>query len=263
MFYGRDALSAWIETDLASPFVLVDGDTLDLLVDETVRVTVAFNTEQFTTISAATSAEIAAVITKTLNDAGLADAIAKVFVDPVTGGSKVRIYSPSLGLKSFVRVLGGSAQPALHFSTLKDVYAADVSGSGYSWIFSTPTQNVTRMTLTTVGLPLIDISGLEAGDYVVVGPTASPVPAGTYQVLGVTYSWSGANYTQSVDLDGDLGITGSQPQSSNSAYTFFAPTKKTTLNGDRTVVVAQTSNGKIDVQFPATTQAVSRDPGIA
>jgi hypothetical protein len=263
VFYGRDALSAWVETEAEGPFALIDGDTLDLLIDETTDVTITFNTEQFATISNATSTEIAAVITKTLGDARLHDAVAKAFVDPISGGSKVKIYSPSLGLKSFVRVQGGSAQPVLQFSTLKDVYAADVSGSGYSWVFSTPTQNVTRMTLTTTGLPLIDVSGLEAGDYVVVGPAASPVPAGTYQILDVAYSWSGADYIQSIDLDGDLDVTGSQAQSDNSAYTFFAPTKKTVLNGERTVVVAQTSNGKIDVQFPATTQAVTREPGLA
>lgn len=263
VFYGRDALSAWVDTEAEGPFALVDGDTLDLLVDETVGVTVTFNTEQFTTISSATSTEIAAVITKTLGDAGIAEGLAQAFVDPISGGSKVKIYSPSFGLKSFLRVRGGSAQPKLKFSTLKDVYAADVSGSGYSWNFSVPTQNVTRMTLTTTGLPLIDVSGLEAGDYVVVGPIAAPVPAGTYSILDVSYRWSGANYIQSIDLDGDLGVTGSQAQSGNSAYTFFAPTKKTVLNGDRTVVVAQTSNGKIDVQFPATTQAVTREPGLA
>lgn len=263
VFYGRDASSAWVDTAEEGPFALTDGDTLDLLFDEQTAVPVTFHSEQFTTISRATATEVAAVITKTLLDARIDEGIALSFVDPITGGSKVKIYSPSLGLKSFVRVIGGTAQPALKFSTYKEVYASDISGSGYSWVFSTPTQNVTRMVLTTVGVPLIDITGLEAGDYVVVGPTATPVPAGTYAISSVSYQWSGINFVQTLELASALGTVGSQAQVSNLAYTFFAPTKKTTLNGDRTVVVAQSTRGKIDVQFPATTQAVGREPGLA
>jgi hypothetical protein len=263
VFYGRDALSAWVETSNESPYALTDGDTLDLLLDEQTTVPVTFRSEQFTTISRATATEVAAVITKTLLDARVNEGVALSFVDTVTGGSKVKIYSPSLGLKSFVRITGGTAQPALRFSTHKEVYASDVSGSGYSWVFSAPTQNVTRMVLTTVGIPLINVTDLEPGDYVVVGPTANPVPAGTYTISLVSYQWSGPNFIQTIELDAVLGVTGSQAQLSNLAYTFFAPTKKTTLNGDRTVVVAQSSRGKIDVQFPATTQAVGREPGLA
>jgi len=263
VFYGRDASSAWVDTAEEGPYALTDGDTLDLLFDEQTAVPVTFRSEQFTTISRATATEVAAVITKTLLDARIEEGIALSFVDPITGGSKVKIYSPSLGLKSFVRVTGGTAQPALKFSTHKEVYASDISGSGYSWVFSAPTQNVTRMVLTTVGVPLIDITGLEAGDYVVIGPTATPVPAGTYTISSVSYQWSGINFVQTLELASALGTVGSQAQVSNLAYTFFAPTKKTTLNGDRTVVVAQSTRGKIDVQFPATTQAVGREPGLA
>ena len=263
VFYGRDASSAWVDTAEEGPYALTDGDTLDLLLDEKDLVPVTFRSEQFTTISRATATEVAAVITKTLLDARIDEGIALSFVDPIAGGSKVKIYSPSLGLKSFVRVVGGTAQPALKFSTHKEVYAGDVSGSGYSWVFSAPTQNVTRMVLTTVGVPLIDVTSLEAGDYVVVGPTATPVPAGTYTVSSVSYQWSGPNFIQTIELAAVLGVTGSQAQVSNLAYTFFAATKKTVLNGDRTVVVAQSERGKIDVQFPATTQAVGREPGLA
>lgn len=258
IFYGRDSTRAWIETTESSPFALSDEDSLTIVVDEATEVNVTFGTSQFANIASATATEVAAVITKALWDAGLRDAVAAAITDAATGDLKVRIYSPSLGLKSFVRVTGGSAQPKLQFSTHKNVYAADVSGSGYSWVLSVPEQDVTRLTLTTVGIPLIDVSGLEAGDYVVVGPTAFPVPEGTYILKNVGFSWSGPNFIQTIDLVGDIGFTGSAAILSNAAYTFFAPTKRTILDGDRTVIVAQVGTDKIHIQMPATTQAVQR-----
>lgn len=258
IFYGRDATRAWIETEEVSPFALSEGDSLEIVVDETTTVKVAFTATQFSNIAQASATEVAAVITKALWDAGIKDALATATTDATTGDIKVRIYSASRGLKSFMRVTGGLAQSVLKFNTHKNVYGGDVSGSGYSWVLSNPEQDVTRLTLTTVGLPLIDISGIEADDYVVVGPTAFPVPEGTYTVKAVGYSWSGGNFIQTVDLVGDLGFVGSAAIPGNTAYTFFAPTKRSILDGDRTVVLAQVGTNKIHVQIPATTQAVQR-----
>lgn len=257
IFYGQDALRAWAETSLEEPFALVDGTTLNWELDETANITTTFSTGQFTHIGAATALEVASVLTKAMADAGSSGYAAAV-TNPTTGGKRVRIYSGSLGLKSFVRVTGGTSQPFLHFPLYKEVYSGTVnSGLGYNWVYTKPSQNVTRLTLTTTGQPLIDISSIQTDDYVIIGPAVGVTP-GSYHIAAVSYSWSGASLIQSFDLDTDLGFNGTILQQGNNDYRFFTPQKQTTLNGARTVVVAQVQPGQVDIQIPATTQAVSR-----
>jgi len=262
IFYGQDALRAWAETSLEEPFALKDGSTLTWELDEDTDLSTTFSAEQFTQIEAATALEVASILTKAMADAGTFGYAAAV-VNPITGGKRVRIYSGSLGLKSFVRITGGTAQPFVRFPLYKEVYSGTVtSGLGYNWSYSNPSQGVTRISLTTVGQPLIDISSIQAGDYVVIGPNIN-VASGSYSITAVDYSWSGTSLTQSFDLDVDLGFVGSTLQIGNDDYRFFNPQKQTILNGSRTVVVAQVQPGQVDIQIPATTQAVSRGPRIA
>lgn len=259
VFYGRDALQAYAETELAEPFLLGEGQTLEWTLDEDERqvFTHIFSGYQFRSLSVATAVEVAAALTKTMRDRG-SQGFAAVSTDTETGGKKVRIYSASLGLKSFVRVTGGDAQPFLEFPQHRDIYSGTVnSGLGYNWVYSRPAPNITRLTLATIGQPLIDVSSIEEGDYVIVGEDAQSVP-GVYRVRAVSFSWVSTTLTQIIDLDSDLLFTGSALQLSNSAYTYFSPQKQTILTGDRTVVVAQTVNKQVDIQIPATTQAVNR-----
>ena len=261
IFYGRDALRAWVETELEEPFALQDQQTLDWALDETQEFSHTFVSSEFGAIARATAVEVAAALTKTMSDAG-SKAVAVAVQDPGTGNFRVRIYSASLGLKSFVRVRGGTAQPWLRFSRYVETYSGTVtSGLGYNWVYSSPRAGVTRLTLATIGAALIDVSAVEAGNYLVIGPglgSPIPVPPGSYSILDVSYSWSGPTLTQVIDLDADLGVTGTYVQNGNDDYRFFVAEKHSILDGDRTVVVAQTQPGIVKIQIPATTAAVSR-----
>jgi hypothetical protein len=260
VFYGRDALRAWAETELGEPFDLEDGMTLTWTLDENQEIQATFNTLDFQDITAAKALEVAAVLTAAMRKAGC-NGVAAVVTDAETGEQKIRLYSGSLGLKSFVRFTGGTAQPFLRFSQYLETYTnAVVSGDSYSWAYSSPRAGVTRLSLTTVGQPKINLSSVEAGDYVVVGFGVGSITRGSYEILDVSYTWSGGNLTQYFDVNADLGFSGNITQASSDDYRFFRPTKKTILSSDRTVVVAQTQRSTIDIRVPATTQAVNRGP---
>lgn len=262
-YYGRDALRAYAETALEEPYALAAGRTLTWTLDEDEGQEFQYLVldDHYTLVGAAKAIEVAAALTKVMRDAG-SEGFAVAVTNAETGNNRVRIYSGSLGLKSFVRVTGGTAQPGLRFPTYIETYSGTVTvGLGYSWVVTKPSQNVTRLTLTTVGQPLVDVSGVEAGDYLVIGPGVTGLATGSYPVLAVSYSWSGASLTQIVDLDVDLGFTGAYTQAANDDFRFFRPTRTSVLAGSRTVVVAQTVPDKVDVQIPATTQAVNRTVG--
>lgn len=261
IFYGRDSVRAYAETALGEPFQLLEGQTLMWRLDEDVDYQYEVVQSDYAVSGRAKAIEVATAISKVMSDAG-SDGFAVAAPNP-DGTTRVRIYSGALGLRSGVRVTGGTGQLFLRFPALRATYGGTVtSGLNYTWNFSRPSSNVTQMTLITTGQALVDVSTIEAGDYMVVGP-GLPVPEGSYPVTLVEYSWSGSSLTQILQLGLDIGYIGSFVQSSNNNFTWFQPTHRTSSNGTRSVVVAQTEPGKIDIQLPATTQAVNRGARLA
>jgi len=123
VFYGSDALRAHAVTTAPELYALNDGDDLQILVDERITVQVIFHDSDFSQIQFARANEVAAAITRALRVQGT-KAFAIPFVDPSQGtGARVKIFSGSLGLSSFLRITGGKAQNALLFPTqLSSVY---------------------------------------------------------------------------------------------------------------------------------------------
>ncbi len=261
VFYGQDSLRAFVECELDEKYNL-SGNVLDLtwILDEKEEFSHTFVNEEFGASSTAKAIEVAFALTKVMKDAG-SKGFASAYLSPVTGKNRVRIYSGSLGLGSFVRVTGGTAQNVLRFPTLLSTYSGVVSG--YSWVYSHPDATTTRISLTATN-PLIDISDVQEGDYVIMGEDANTGITGSFTIKAVSTVWNTAtNVTQTFDIE-YIAYTGSATQDSNSAYVFYRPTRNSTVAaGGRTVVVAQTQNGQIDISIPATTQVVSRGPNQA
>ena len=265
VFYGSDALRAYAETELTSPFALVDRDTLDLLLDERQVVTVQFTDKDFVLTSAASAREVAAAITRGCARMG-SNAFALAVVDSTTGLDKVRIYSASLGLGSAVRVTGGTAQGAFEFPLALHVATAAITiADAYSWTAALdPDGDNTTFTMTTAFPCKMDLSLVQTGDWVMIDATGSGMPAGIYNVLDCTVYYAGANIVQSFQVEGNalisLGLsTKTATQVSARGYRFYRPLKQTIQRGDsRTVVVSQTVSGITDIIIPATTQAVGR-----
>lgn len=96
-----------------SGYQLADGNTLTVKIDGGAVQTVTFHTSNFVDITAATAAEVVAVLAASLSGARVS-----------VSTDHVRITSDLLGTDSSVEVTGGSANTALGFST------NEVSGTG-------------------------------------------------------------------------------------------------------------------------------------
>lgn len=125
-FYGSDSTRAWLQAGAYEPYDLSGSQTIAFLVDEKELVTVSFNEADFAHITSASAAEVASVINRTFNYAGL-----QAFADTKSEDGKkyVAVYSGAIGLAGALRVVSGMAQDVLQFPTLvsfEDV--GDVAG---------------------------------------------------------------------------------------------------------------------------------------
>lgn len=258
VFYGKESLRGYVES-VAAPFNLSDSPVLSVLVDEVDEVDVTLDAATFAVSSAATALEVAVTINKALREAGSA-AFAVPVVDAATNEDRVRIYSGKLGLSSSVRITGKNAQLQLQFPSLIETYSGTVTtGLGYSWTWSNPSPAVSRASLTATGAGLlVNLLDVQEGDYVVIGSESQLAFTGTYEVLNVSYSWSGANVVQFFEI-ADVDFVGSAVQAGNDAYRFFRPEKRTSAStGSRAVVVSATAGHGLDITIPATSEVVSR-----
>lgn len=256
VYYGPDAVRANSSTGAVEPFPLSDGATLNLLLDGEQGAIVTFSAANFTNIGAATAEEVAAVITRALKLVG-SKGWAVPATDPSTGLSKVKIYSGSLGLGSSVMVTGGRAQLGLKFPTPLTTYNASVApADNYLWAVTNPSPGINQVQLSNNSTSKVDLSTVQAGDYVVFQAVNSAIPAATYEILSVGVYFSGTTLIQYFQIPGNVAASNFQ-QLNNSELTFFRPTKVNAAAGKRTVVLAQVGDG-LDIQIPATTQAVGR-----
>jgi hypothetical protein len=263
IFYGPDAVRASTTANISEPYSLNDLDTLDLLLDEKVHVTVTFERATFGQIDSARALEVAGAINRALREAG-SQAYAISYTDPTTGSNYVRIYSGSLGLSSSIRIIGGSGQRSLQFP------AVLFTGAGFvptNWVVSkSPTAGLTRF---TGGQGVFDLDVVRQGDFVYIfsddpsDPFYAAGIQGVFPVENVSTYYivenPAAPRAQYFEIPLSNPPTGTYLQSQFDALMFFRPTKRTIYDQPRHVVVNQ--GGK--VVLPATTQAVQRRPGTA
>lgn len=261
IFYGVDAVRASSTTDMFEPFSLVNGDQLTVLIDEKQSVTVTFNQTHFARISEAYAIEVAAEITRALRDAH-STAYAISYFDPVDGKTKVRLYSGSLGLTSSLRIIGGNAQTKLRFPT--SLFHEPFTTTSWSWALSTATPNNLRFT----GGAWFNLDIVQPGDlvYIFGTPFTTGGIQGVFEVLSVGAYYNVSNpmaaRQQWFEILAPTSVSGSGSgnQTAFASLMFFRPKKRTIYDEPRHVIVAET-DGTVDVIIPATTQAVSRQPG--
>lgn len=255
-FYGRGAVTAYLETGTGAPFVLDAASTLQVLIDERYAVAVVFQRADFAVLRRATAGEVAAVVTRALwAQTPEAGAAAVAVTDPATGEEKVRIYSGSRGLSSAVRVTGGTAAPALQPPASVFPLLAP-PGPLPIWGVSPGTGGRARYQATPTAQ--YDLRRAQAGDYLVVtGPEFAPANRGSFPVLGVAYTYAGAVLTQYVEVAHPGAVTETVPQLAYAGVQVFRPTRRTLYNAPGAVTVVQ-ARGAARVSVPATTAAVNR-----
>lgn len=248
-YYGIEALHAYVDS-IAGPFELTNGDTLVFKIENDEFV-YSVNSNRFQNISAASVTELATDLTLFFAN-NKKRAFASVIEQD--GAQFLRVYSQAIGLTSKISVIGGTMQPKVRFPELIDTYGINTvtNADGYTWVYS-ETTNSTVLSLTppTTGIPKINVSEVQAGDYLVIGQDTPT--KGWYKIKDVSYQWSGIYFVQTITLENKIGFTGSITQQSNSSYSFFRPVVETLASRSRGVFVSQAAhNNTLKVTIPAT-----------
>ena len=120
IFFGQEATRGYVQSLLAEPYALVDGDQLILEFDSQATFTVTVRTADFSDIAQATAKEVSDAITKQLRmltGGGEQRAYATNYQDNSVSPalSYVQIFSGAKGPVSAVKVLGGRLQNVLKF----------------------------------------------------------------------------------------------------------------------------------------------------
>ncbi len=254
VFYGAEAVRGYAETEEVAPFVLGDGGTLRVYIDERGPYDIVFRREDFQVLRRATAAEVAAVITRTLDGLG-STAYSLAATDPVTGDDKVRIYSGTRGLASSVRVAGGSSQPALEFPTNLRPFTT-VPGAYADWTISLEGSGTVRFTADTDDY--YNLSNMVVGDYVVInGAEFDAGNRGWFVVTDVYYAYSGSTVEQWFEVYSPDAVAETVTQTEYGSLVMYRPTRHTQYDDAGYALVSQ-SGGVASISIPATTQAVSR-----
>ncbi len=253
VFYGTDAVRAYVESATEQPYRLEDGHTLRLVVDGKDELEVVFTEGDFAQIGQASAAEVAAAINRQARAAGFGMfGLAAATVD----GTRLRIYSGSMGLASNVLVDGGLAQNGLQLPTPLPV----TFSGGTVFNVTTPDSGIFRYTTQSAdGTLYLDVV---EGDVVnIVSPIFTETNRGSYKIVAVSTSWNGSTFDHSFDIKNEEGVAEAGIAILEAEdVQFFRPTRTTIHRGEgRTVIVAEVEGGDMDIVLPATTQAVGRE----
>lgn len=255
IFYGADSVRGYVETGKYEPYVLFDGATIDFCFENVTNITVEFLRDDFTVLRRATAVEVAAVITRKLQEVG-SNAYAVAHYNPIDQEYGVRVYSGTRGLNSKASVVGGTAQPKLRFET--PVFNPPTSFVSQIWTISMPSESVARFSCASDAI--YDFSQIHVGDYVVIsGPEFADVHLGEWEITDVYYT-PGAQWFEVSNPDGVL--QNNILQEEFDSVWVFRPTVKT-LNDNIAQAVVVSNNGSLEIKIPATTTVVNRSEGYA
>lgn len=256
IFYGASSIRAICSSTTISPFPLVSGYDLQLLIDGNQTISVIFNSTDFANITSASAIEVASVITRACASAK-SNAYAYPFTDPTTGSTSVNIVSSSLGLGSSIIITGGHAQNILRFpqsvtGTLENITTT------LGWTLTIPQTGIVRYTQNSG--TVANLANVQVGDYFnffSIGYNSAN--KGSWAITNVFTSPT----LQFVDVANPNGIAETISSSGSPADAlFFRPFKSTIYSSVSPVIVSNNGN-EIDFTLPATSQAVSRTKNSA
>lgn len=254
-YYGSEATRAYTTSSMAEPYQLEIGDTLIVQTDNSKKITVLFEQDDFTALGGAKAIEVASVITRELKKVG-STAYAVAFKDPAVSATFVRIFSGALGLTGSIRIHGGRAQNALLFPTEVHPTAGDgpqpttqlsiLPGTGINGV------PAGRVRFTHIGGTNPDLQEVRTDDYVnIFGGVFAAAFRGVYVVADSTPT--------TFDLiDSKLTWPASVTLTDAKDMRFYRPTARTISSTGRLATATQGDPSKLEVILPATTQAVGR-----
>ena len=215
---------------MVEPYDLSDGDTLIVSFDGGSPVTIPFEASNFTDISAALAIEVADAIVAYLTSQNLTG-LATTANNGL--GNYVQLISSTIGPRSSVQVLGGSAQNVL-------IFPSPVSAGGNAstqWTLSVQSDGKIRFTWTGGANP--NVGKLAPGNYVNIygGGFASSSNIGTYTIIDSQGGTVGNSY---FEVYNPIGTTGIVTQGTDTAILFFNPVKETIQSNQYYAALYQT-----------------------
>jgi hypothetical protein len=213
IFYGDAATRANILSGNPDTYALQNGMTLNVLLDQsTTPLLITFLSSQFTNIEIAKAHEVAEAISLQAYNAGY-NLFADVYTDPTTQQTYVQLFSGTLGSRSAITVLGGSAQNVLRFpsnsasiaqggNTISFSFVGEYVRFTFSWGSSANNPNIGFLNVgDTVNIYGSQFDATNQGYYKIEnlqdGPSGSAYidiinPNFTQQPLGVTLLYANA-----------------------------------------------------------------------
>ena len=231
------------------PYALQDGDTLIVNFDGANTSTITFRANQFSSIAAATAQEVANAISVGLSNLGVSGS---AITNNDGNGNYVQLISSTIGASSSITVLGGRAQNVLFFP------ASVPAGGNFStqWTISLQSDGDLRYTWTGGADPGLGV--VEPMQYVNIfgGGFASSDNEGSFTIVSAQGGAVGIAYFQISNPTGSPGIV---VQGTDTAISFFTPTRETILTKQYYAAVYSTEKNILQIFMPATTQVIKRE----
>jgi hypothetical protein len=249
IIFGIHFTNAYNSSTMVEPYDLSGGDTLIVSFDGGSPVTIPFQASNFTNIHSALAIEVADAIVSYLNSQNLTG-LATTSNNGL--GNYVQLISGTIGPRSSVQVLGGSAQNVL-------VFPSPVLGAGGNastqWTLSIQSDGRIRYTWTGGANP--NVGKLSPGNYVNIygGGFDSSSNSGTFTIINAVGGTVGEQY---FDVYNPIGTTGIITQGSDTAVLFFNPVNENIQSNQYYAAIYQTQTNVLQVFLPATTQVTRR-----
>ena len=284
IFYGEDAVRAFVVSGNPEPYTLRDGMDLTIELEGGEIVEVVISESEFRNIGTATAQELADIITRNLRNLSL-DAFAQVEEQFQTGERFVKIYGSANGPYSLVSVLGGSLQNVLEFPLIRGTDLGvdpltQIDLNNTAWQITKTSGNIHRFRWAGNNQP--NLSQVQIGDRVMIygdGFNAVGIQ-GTFTVLDVrpplTTPAIDSGYFE-INIETNTGLLSSLPDqippanSPGATYSysvgvtsfddlkFFAAKRSTPYNQKRYSLAWEPSRQLLKIYMPATTRLVNRD----
>ncbi len=246
--FGAEFVRASDPARAVEPYNLQDGDTLIINYDANTTTTITFSTSQFADIAAATAQEVADAITETLTTLNIEGA---AISQNDGNGNYVMLISNTIGPRSSVTVLGGSAENQLLF----DSPVGAAGDATTQWTVTIQPGGYMRFMWSGGTNP--NVGDVTVGNYVNIyngGFTGSP-NAGTYTITSFV---GGAVNVAYFEVYNPFGIPGIITQGLKSAVLFYNPVKKTLNSIPSYAAIFQVSSALLQIFLPASTQVIRR-----
>jgi hypothetical protein len=132
-FYGPEAVRTWAQSQVAEPYQLSAGMTLEWSMDG-IDFVYEVQTDDYPAghLAQATADEVAAAITKYIRSQG-SQGFASVYIDPDTNSKYVRITTGVKGPMGIIKISGGEAERVFNFQNLIE-YPAALPMTWTAWI---------------------------------------------------------------------------------------------------------------------------------